>query len=76
MGVRPGGEHDEVEQRLKSAAARCRELGPSFRLALTLLEQRRRARREAAPAAPLGLTRSGRSRFPKRFATEGVTLTY
>jgi hypothetical protein len=38
MGVRPGGEHDEVEQRLKSAAARCRELGPSFRLALTLLE--------------------------------------
>jgi hypothetical protein len=22
MGVRPGGEHDEVEQRLKSAAAR------------------------------------------------------
>jgi hypothetical protein len=38
MGVRPRGGHDEVEQRLKSAAARCRELGPSFRLALTLLE--------------------------------------
>jgi hypothetical protein len=38
MGVRPGGEHDEVEQRLKSAAARCRELGPSFRLTLALLE--------------------------------------
>ena len=40
MGVRPGSEHDEAEQRLKSAAARCRELGPSFRLALTLLEHR------------------------------------
>ncbi len=38
MGVRPGSEHDEVEQRLKSAAATFRELGLPFWLAVTLLE--------------------------------------
>ena len=38
MGARPRGEHDEVEQRLKSAAATFRELGLSFWLAVTLLE--------------------------------------
>jgi hypothetical protein len=34
----PAASTPRSEQRLKSAAARCRELGPSFRLALTLLE--------------------------------------
>jgi hypothetical protein len=34
----PAASTTRSEQRLKSAAARCRELGPSFRLTLALLE--------------------------------------
>jgi len=44
-GARPGGEHDDVEQRLKSAAATLRELGLSFWLVVTLLEHSGRPRR-------------------------------